>query len=123
MKELPDILIEYNSRIHSSIAMSPSDARKKENYKTIQTKHLGKFMRKNFIRKTPKYKIGDRVRISRILKTFAKASREGNWSEEIFEIENIQYTDPVTYILKDLKGETLHGAFYELELQKTAQEI
>ena len=32
-------------------------------------------------------------------------------------------TSPVTYSLKDLKGESIEGSFYEPELQKSIQEV
>ena len=43
--------------------------------------------------------------------------------EEIFVIREIQYTNPITYLLNDLDGEEIKGSFYEQELQKTDQEI
>ena len=39
-----------------------------------------------------------------------------NWSPEIFEVYKVQPTFPWTYLLKDLKGEDITGAFYEAEL-------
>ena len=59
------------------------------------------------------------MRISKILKTFTKPSRDGNWSNELFVVDRIQYTDPTTYILKDLKGEIITGAFYEAEIRRS----
>ena len=32
-------------------------------------------------------------------------------------------TKPINYIIKDLKGETIKGAFYQQELQKANQEV
>ena len=32
-------------------------------------------------------------------------------------------TSPVTYALKDLKGENIESSFYEPELQKSSQEV
>lgn len=39
-----------------------------------------------------------------------------SWSDELFVIDKVQRTFPWTYLLKDLKGEPVLGAFYELEL-------
>jgi hypothetical protein len=36
---------------------------------------------------------------------------------EIFVIEKVLDTDPVTYKIKDLKDEEITGSFYEQELQ------
>ena len=46
-----------------------------------------------------------------------------NWTEEIFTIDKIQYTNPITYKLKDLNNEEIQGSFYEPELLKAKQEV
>ena len=44
-----------------------------------------------------------------------------NWTEEIFVIDKVLPTKPVTYSIVDLTGESIKGSFYEQELQsKTA---
>jgi len=42
-----------------------------------------------------------------------------NWTTEIFQIKRIQYTNPITYILKGYQGNDIKGGFYEYELMKT----
>ena len=69
----------------------------------------------------PKFKVGDRVRISKYKNIFPKGYTP-NWSEEIFVIRKIKNTVPWTYIINDLNGEEIIGRFYEKELQKTNQE-
>ena len=61
----------------------------------------------------PKFKIGDKVRVSKLKSVFDK-SYTGNWSTEIFEIDKIIHSKPIVYHLKDIQG-----SFYEYELQKT----
>ena len=39
------------------------------------------------------------------------------WTEEIFTVSEVRYTDPITYKLKDLNGEEIKGSFYEQELR------
>ena len=46
-----------------------------------------------------------------------------NWTEEVFVVDGILHTKPVTYRLVDFQGENVTGSFYEQELQKTTQEI
>ena len=46
-----------------------------------------------------------------------------NWSEEIFTVDKIQYTNPITYKIKDLNNEEIKGSFYEPELLKAKQEV
>ena len=71
--------------------------------------------------KDPKFKAGDRVRISKYKNIFAKGCTP-NWSEEIFVIKKIKNTVPWTYVINDLNGDEITGTFYEKELQKTSQE-
>ena len=74
----------------------------------------------DFNEKEPKFKIGDRVRISKHKNVFAKGYTQ-NWSEEIFVVSKIKNTVPWTYVISDLNGEATAGTFYEKELQKTNQ--
>ncbi len=69
-----------------------------------------------------KFRVGDKVRISLTKKTFEKGFTP-NWSEEVFVVDKVLLTIPVTYSLKDLLGEPITGSFYEQELQKTEQDI
>ena len=48
---------------------------------------------------------------------------EPNWSEAVYKIYKIQSTSPVTYLIEDLLGEKIEGAFYEKELQKMKQKF
>ena len=75
---------------------------------------------KNLIKKTPRFKIGDHVRISKYKNIFSKGYLP-NCSEEIFIINKVKNTVPWTYLINDLKGEKNKGSFYEKELQKTNQ--
>ena len=72
-------------------------------------------------KKDPKFKVGDRVRISKYKNFFAKGCTP-NWSEEVFVVNKIKNTVPWTYVISDLNGEKIAGSFYEKELQKTSQE-
>jgi hypothetical protein len=44
------------------------------------------------------------------------------WTEELFTVSAIQYTDPITYKIKDLNDEEIKGTFYEQEMQKSTQD-
>ena len=39
------------------------------------------------------------------------------------DFSDVRATKPITYKIKDLKGEDIKGTFYDQELQKTKQEI
>ena len=58
------------------------------------------------------------VRISKKKSTFEKGYTT-RWTREIFVIEKVLNTNPVTYKINDLKGEEIKGSFYEQELQIT----
>ena len=40
------------------------------------------------------------------------------WTKEIFVIDEIKKTNPITYKIKDLNGQPVLGSFYIQELQK-----
>ena len=52
-----------------------------------------------------------------------KKSYTPRWTEEVFTVAKIRYTDPITYKIVDFNNEEIKGSFYEQELQKTTQEI
>ena len=119
--EMLDRLMKgYNNTFHTTIGMSPINARKKINYELALQNTLDKT--NNISKKKAQFKIDDKVRISRIKGLFEKGYLP-NWSEEVFTIHKVKNTVPNTYILSDSSGEILEGGFYENELQKTNQEL
>ena len=110
---IDDLVNKYNNKIHSSIKMIPVERSKKINENKI--KNIYNFEKTT---KPGKFKIGDRVRIS-LEKNIFEKSYETNWTEEIFEIYDIKYSNVPYYYLQDLNGEKIKGSFYEQEIQKT----
>ena len=120
MDVLDDLVEDYNNTVHSSIKMTPIDASKKKNELTVwRNLYPDRYKINNL---TPKFSVGDEVRITKKKKVFEKGYTT-RWTEEIFTIKEIRNTNPITYKLKDLKGEEIKGTFYEQELQKTKQQI
>ena len=68
--------------------------------------------------KRSRFKVRDRVRISKFKNIFAKGYTP-NWSREIFIVNKINDTVPYTYNIKDLNDEEIIGSFYDRELQKS----
>ena len=101
---------EYNNTYHTTIKMKPIDV--KDNTYINADKEINN--------KDHKFKVGDRVRISKYKSIFAKGYIP-NRSEEVFVIKKVKNTVPWTYVINDLNGEII-GTFYEKELQKTNQE-
>ena len=80
---LDDIVKKYNNTWHSTIKMQPIDV--KDNTCINTDKKINN--------KDPKFKAGDRVRISKYKNVFAKVYVP-NWSEEVFVANKINNTVP-----------------------------
>ena len=65
--------------------------------------------------KALKFKVGDRVRISKYKNFFAE-DYTPNWSEELFVIKEVKNTVPWTDVINDLNSEEIIETFYEKEL-------
>lgn len=118
---LDQLLHDYNNRVHSTIGLSPVKASLKEN----ETKVLQNIINKTSVTTDTggrTFRVGDKVRMSRTKALFEKGYLP-NWSEEVYTVEKVQKTHPVTYVLRDSMGETIQGSFYAEELQKTNQEL
>ena len=114
---LDDVVNKYNNTKHSTIKMKPIDVKdttkssslERNNKRVYVDEHNGKDSR---------FKVGDRVTISKFKSIFAKGYTP-NWSTEIFIIDKINDPVPYTYNLKDLHDEEIIGSSYDRELQKT----
>jgi len=116
---LPDLVDNYNNSYHRSIKMTPHEASMEQNSKIVYANLFPEI--KTVVRK-PKFKIGDRVRISRKRKDFNKGYLP-NFTRELFIISKLLETKPVTYRLKDMSGEEVIGSFYEEELSKYSSDV
>ena len=103
-----DVVNKYNNTKHSTIKMKPIDFG--DNNKRVYIDEHNE--------KDSRFKVGDRVRISKLKNMFAKGYAP-NWSSEIFIVDKINDTVPYTYNLKDLNDEEIIGSFYDKELQKS----
>ena len=117
---LPKLVKQYNNTKHSSIKMKPIEASKRENEGTVYFNLYGDMEQSS---SKPKFKIGDMVRISKYKRKVFDKGYTPNWSKEVFTVDKIQYTNPITYKLKDLRGEDIQGSFYELELLEAKQDV
>lgn len=113
-----DLVKVYNETRHSSIGMTPTQASKPSNADKVRIKLYPDLPPSD----KPKFAVGDRVRIPRKKGTFEKGYTS-RWTEEVFTINEVLYTNPTTYKIVDSAGEEIQGSFYEQELQTTSQEI
>ena len=110
--KLDKLVDDYNNRKQSSIKMTPTEARKKVNEKQV-------FANLNedeiyFKTKKPKFTNGDKVRLSKYKRRIFDKGYTPNWTEEVFVVDKVNLTKPVTYNVVDLLGEK--------ELQKAKQQ-
>ena len=118
--KLDKLVDDYNNRKHSSIKMTPTEASKKENEKQVFANLYGDLI---YLKsKNPKFSIGDKVRISKYKRRVFDKGYTPNWTEELFVVDKVMLTKPVTYKIVDLLGEKVEGSFYEKELQKAKQQ-
>ncbi|MCH2405979.1 MAG: hypothetical protein MK200_07280, partial [Nitrosopumilus sp.] len=116
---LNPLIQKYNLTKHRSIGFTPTDARKPSNYQQVfKNLYFKKVQQTNT---NPKFKVGDRVRITVKKNIFAKGFTI-NWTDKIYTISQVLNTLPPTYIIKD-RDEEVKGTFYEQELQKTNEEL
>ena len=117
---LTKILKQYNNTKHSSIKMTPTEASNKKNEGVVYFNLYGDM---ETSKQKPKFKIGDKVRISKYKRKVFDKGYEPNWTEEVFIIHNIPHTNPITYKIKDLNNEEIKESFYEPELLKAKQDV
>ena len=117
---LPKILEQYNNTKHSSIKMTPVEASKMKNESTVYFNLYGNMKQ---LSSKPKFKVGDKVRISKYKRKIFDKGYTPNWTKEIFLVDKIQSTNPITYRLKDLNNEEIEGSFHEPEFLKAKQDV
>ena len=92
---------QYNNTYHHSINKKPINIDYSALTEKTETNH-----------KAHKFKVNDRVRITKYENIFSKSDTE-NWSREIFIIDFVFKTNPSIYKIKDLNGEEIIESFYE----------
>ena len=102
-----DDIAKYNNTVHRTIKMKPIDVTS-DSYAEYN---------EDSNEKDPKFKAGDRVRISKYKNIFAKGYIQ-NWSKEVFIISKIKNTVPWTYVISDLNSQPIARSFYDKKLQK-----
>ncbi|XP_031777473.1 uncharacterized protein LOC116415938 [Nasonia vitripennis] len=110
---LPNLLKVYNSRKHRTTGIEPKNVNQ-ANEREVKRR----FPNEKSPAKKTKFKVGDKVRISKIKNVFEKGYTP-NWSTEIFTITPVIKTNPITYHLKDYYDKPVSGGFYEIEIHKT----
>ena len=113
---LDGLLNSYNSSFHRTIQCAPNQVNK-SNQKQIWLRMYCNENKPNAIKFS--YKIGDKVRITKLKNIFAKGY-EPNWTQQVFVIREVIPRFPPVYRIKDLLNESIEGIFYEAQLQKVS---
>ena len=118
--KIDKLVNDHNDTRHSSVKMSPVEASKKKNESKVWSNLYVDLI---YLKPgKPAFAIGNKVRISKYKRQVFDKGYTPNWTEEIFVIDNVLPTKPVTYSIVDLMGEPIKGSFYEQELQKAKQQ-
>ena len=105
--KLDDIVNKHNNTYHRVNKRKPVNVKSSTNIDFDKENNKG----------SPKFKIGDNVRISKYKSIFAKGYIL-NWIEEVFVIKKVKNTVPWTYVISDFKGKEIVGTFYKKRIAK-----
>ena len=111
---LLDLIDGYNKTIHSSTKFAPNDVN--ETNEHIVRRNLYPRVKKELKHTKKRFEYGETVRISKRKSTFQKGYEQSH-SYEVFTVNEVKDTYPVTYGLRDYKGDLIEGSFYSNELQ------
>ena len=100
----------YNNRVHGTTKMTPFEM--VTNTKIIINNKINKN------EKIPKFQVGDYVRVPDKRNIYSNGYTS-NWIRELFKIQKINNTNPVTYGLVDENNELIEGKYYEQELLRS----
>ena len=98
---LQDFVRSYNKTYHRSIGMAPSEVNG-TNQESVWQRLYG-----HEGGGTPKFRIGDRVRISKAKRHFEKGYM-ANWTEELFTIVDAHRSDPIRPCIVWSTGTAIH---------------
>ena len=108
LNHINSALDKYNNRVHTTTRMTPFEASNKPiDPPTFVNKP-----------KQPKFQVGDYVRVPDKRNIYSKGYTS-NWNRELFKIQKINPTNPITYTLEDENNEQIAGKYYEQELLRS----
>ena len=118
VETLPLLVSKYNDTKHRTISMKPED------FTTDNEEELRKrfYEHGKIPMKRQKFKVGDKVRVSKLKNSFEKGYI-ANWSTEIFTISQVISNKQVTYKLKDYQDQPIAGGFYQEDLVKRSSTL
>lgn len=117
LKFLKDALHIYNNRKNRITGYSPNFAYDEKNHDLISANLEKNYNHKNRIKKKPRFKKGDYVRIRELKNVFTRGYHP-NFTEEIFKVKKVLLNLPIPrYVLTNYTGEEeIKGTFYGNEI-------
>ena len=117
LNHINNALDKYNNRVHGTTKMTPFEASNNSLLPSNNSNHTNKLPRDSYrsFAKLPKFQVGDFVRVPDERNTYS-IGYTTNWNRELFKIQSINSTNPVTYALNDENKEIIQGKYYEQEL-------
>lgn len=113
--QLPKFVDIMNSRQHSTLKKAPKDVRNKDFLMVLYGHPRGSKV--SVMTKSPKYSVGENVRISAKDEVFRKGYLQ-TFTTEVFKIDRVTRGPIITYTLRDKNKNIIQGKFYEKELVK-----
>ena len=114
--KIDKLVDDYNNTKHSSVKMTPKKASKKKMRKKVVVNLYGDLI--YWKPKKQKFAIGDKVRISKYKRRVFDKGYTPNWTEEVFVVDKVIPTKPVTYEIIDSMGEEIEGSFTTKNFKK-----
>ena len=108
--KLTQFVTTINSRRNCPIDLIQKNVRNSDFLSILYSKPLREFRK-------PKFKVGDRVGISKYDLHFRKVDKP-QFTKEVFEIAAISSRKPSTYTIKDEQDEIIRGKFHRKEFVK-----
>ena len=108
--KLPQFVTTLKSRKKCSTHLIPKDVKKSDCLPILDSKPLREHRK-------PKFKIGDRVRISKYDSPFRKGGKS-QFNQEIFEIVAVATRKPPPHKIKDDQDEIIRGKFHQKQSKK-----
>ena len=114
--KLQDFTDSYNATVHRAHGFRP-DKINLRNQNRVWRKLYRDYLRNNNMNIQPYFRRGDKVRLSINKGIFEKGYKK-TFSDELYTVDRVVRTNPITYKLRDSDNEELLGSYYKEDLSK-----
>lgn len=114
--KLQDFTDSYNGTVHSAHGYRPDRITVRNQHRVWRKLYRDYLANDNMVA-TPQFRRGDKVRLSITKGIFDKGYKQ-TFSDELFTVNRILRTNPITYKVADINNDELPATFYKEELTK-----